>query len=348
MTWRVDYLMTIEGESRGGQRERELPKGGLVAIEPQKDFLVKEANGGIALRKDLKNRGFDVDDVGASMVYKGALTKDGKQILWVPYARYWSHTIPLGYHTYYVPLTLEDVLSPEEQAARKRAEADAKAAALEAEKEQREAEARAAKARREAELRAEQERREQEQRDREEQRRLAQEMRQQAADDQRRRLEDARQAADAARIQAEIDRLKPPPPAASAPPPTPASPPTPTPPVPDSQLESPRLRLPASSGFKVVEIFGVMGGTKVPFPMALQARLRGDPSAQITVTENPAQGFGLAGDETTWRRYVPSGDTLGHRPDRGVVAWDGTRAVPLDAATLSQMLPPGWQALVYG
>ena len=117
----IEYLLPTEGGDRGGQRERELPKAGLVAIEPQRDFLQKEVNGGLALRRDLRNRGFDVDDVGGSMVYRGALTGDGRPIFWVPYSRWWSHTYPIGYQVYYVPLTLVNEPTPEERAAARRA-----------------------------------------------------------------------------------------------------------------------------------------------------------------------------------------------------------------------------------
>ncbi|MFO0578996.1 MAG: hypothetical protein U1A78_33750 [Polyangia bacterium] len=346
MTWTVDYLMSIEGGDRGGQRERELPKAGLVALEPQRDFLMKESNGGLALRRDLRNRGFDVDDVAGSTVYKGKLTGDGKQIFWVPYSRWWSHTHPVGYHVYYVPVTLTNELSPEEQAAQKRLEAAQKQAAAEAEKERKEAEERAARERKEAERAAEIERRERELRERDEQKRAADELRRQTLEDQRQRLEDARQQIEVARLQAEIDRAKRD--AAGitddvhqvfrAAVGVPIDPLAPT----------ERPSLPPGSGFKVVEIYGVVQGGKVPFPVAVQARMAGDGAAQILATDSPGTGFGLAGDFATWQRYVPSGETLGHPPGRGVVAWDGQRPVPLDVGTLSRMLPPGWQGLVYG
>lgn len=347
MAWVVEYFLPTEGGDRGGQRERELPKGGLTPIEPQKTFLQRESNGGLALRRDLRNRGFDVDDVGDKMVYRGAITSDGKQILWVPYSRWWSYTHPVGYQTYYVPLTLVNEPTPEERAALRRAAELAAKEAAEAERVRREREAQEAKDRREREAQEEKERREREAEEkkdlrereriaeaerrereakiREEQQQLELETRRQALEDQKKRIEEARAQAELARAQAEIDRARREAEALAAPP---------TP--------------PAAGPFKTLEIFGVMAGQKVPLPVALRARQAGDPSASLKVTESAQEGFGLAGDLAQWKRFVPSGDTLGHRADRGVLAWDGQRAVPVDASTLGGLFQPGWQSLVYG
>lgn len=343
MAWAIEYLLPTEGGDRGGQRERELPKAGLTAIEPQKDFLQKESNGGLALRRDLRNRGFDVDDVASSMVYRGKLTSDGRQILWVPYARYWSHTYPLGYQVYYVPLTLENEPTPEEKAAARRtaevarkeqAELDRLQREREAQeqKDAREREAQEAKERKERERIAEAERREQESKLRAAQQELELQARRQALEDQQRRMEELRAQAEAARAQAELDRLKREADASLQP----------------SVIGTMSPPAPPPAGFKTLEIFGVLNGQKVPLPLALRARQAGDPSAGLKVTESAQEGFGLAGDFAQWKRFVPSGETLGHRADRGVLAWDGQRAAPVDASTLGGLLQPGWQAVVYG
>ena len=146
-------------------------------------------------------------------------------------------------------------------------------------------------------------------------------------------MEELRAQAEAARAQAELDRLK-----REAEESTGQPSVTPTLP-PEARRDA---------GFKTLELFGLLNGQKVPLPLALRARQAGDPSASLKVTESTQEGFGLAGDFAQWKRFVPSGESLGHRADRGVLAWDGQRAVPVDASTLGGLFQPGWQSLVYG
>ena len=104
--------------------------------------------------------------------------------------------------------------------------------------------------------------------------------------------------------------------------------------------------------FRTVELYGVMGGARVPLTSAVSmagGMPQVQPGARVMVGEVPADGFGLAGVPGRWSAYYAgrSPAEFGLDADKGVLASDGSRGWALTATFLSQIFGAGWRAVIY-
>lgn len=107
-------------------------------------------------------------------------------------------------------------------------------------------------------------------------------------------------------------------------------------------------------GTRTLELFGMMGGARVPLASVVSVdRVTGAaaviPGGRVLVGDSPADGFGLGGYPGRWQMYYP-----GHSPaefgldaDKAVMGSDGSRGWALDARFLSQVFGSGWRMAVY-
>jgi len=107
-------------------------------------------------------------------------------------------------------------------------------------------------------------------------------------------------------------------------------------------------------GMKTYEVFAVYSGRSVPLTQAINfdratGRLLGvNTGFRVLVTDSAIEGFGLSGMPGRWSSFVGgSPTTYGLDPDRGVLAWDGSRGQVLNSAFLSQMFGSDWRGAVY-
>jgi hypothetical protein len=106
------------------------------------------------------------------------------------------------------------------------------------------------------------------------------------------------------------------------------------------------------AAFRTVELYGVMGGARVPLTSAVSmagGMPQVQPGARVMVGEVPADGFGLAGVPGRWSAYYAgrSPAEFGLDADKGVLASDGSRGWALTATFLSQIFGAGWRAVIY-
>ena len=116
---------------------------------------------------------------------------------------------------------------------------------------------------------------------------------------------------------------------------------------------SPASTTPAASGMRTYEVFGVYGGRPAPLTQAVNfdrasGRVLGvNTGFRVMVTDQPSEGFGLAGTPGRWASFVSGSPTaFGLDADRGILAWDGSRGQALPAAYLSQLFGD-WRGAVY-
>lgn len=105
------------------------------------------------------------------------------------------------------------------------------------------------------------------------------------------------------------------------------------------------------------ELYGTMGGRKVPFESILiysRGRYRARPGARIMVGTSARQGYGLGGRPGAWSRIYTdpingSPASYGLDSDKGVMYWDQHNRRPYAVApgTLASIFGPAWRTQVY-
>jgi len=101
--YKITWLMPLGMGGGYGVKEADMPKG-MENAGNQGEWL-NNTEYGMAVWQALKGAGFDVVDVRESPVF--VQRKQGRTVYWVPYARWWQHTHPVGYKTHYIPVRVE-------------------------------------------------------------------------------------------------------------------------------------------------------------------------------------------------------------------------------------------------
>ena len=104
---------------------------------------------------------------------------------------------------------------------------------------------------------------------------------------------------------------------------------------------------------RTYEIFGTQQGRLVPLSAILRirdGRKQLMPGAQVFVTDQASQGFGLAGEPGRWAELYPDEDPAryGLDSDKPVLASDGGRGWVVDAHYLALIFGAEWRRVVYG
>jgi hypothetical protein len=104
--------------------------------------------------------------------------------------------------------------------------------------------------------------------------------------------------------------------------------------------------------FRTFELFGWLGGARVPLRQVLQLDGNGRysvvPNARVMVSQSSSEGFGLGGVPGQWSSYYTAAPSLyGLDNDKAVLASDGVRGWVLDSNFLTQIFGVGWRAAVY-
>jgi hypothetical protein len=109
---------------------------------------------------------------------------------------------------------------------------------------------------------------------------------------------------------------------------------------------------PTTAGLRTYEVFGLLNGSKVPLTQAVvfqNGRYVFVPGGQAMATDNPGEGFGLAGIPGGFGVYHKgeSPTSYGQDPDKAVMGWTGTRGYAIPASTLTQMFGNDWRTKIY-
>ena len=104
---------------------------------------------------------------------------------------------------------------------------------------------------------------------------------------------------------------------------------------------------------RTYEIFGTQQGRLVPLSAILRVRdgrKQLTLGAQVFVTDQASQGFGLAGEPGWWADLYPGEDPAryGLDSDKPVLASDGVRGWVVDAHYLALIFGAEWRRVVYG
>jgi hypothetical protein len=104
---------------------------------------------------------------------------------------------------------------------------------------------------------------------------------------------------------------------------------------------------------RTYEIFGKQKGRVVPLAEILQIRAgikKLTPGAQVLLTDQESQGFGLGGEPGLWEDLYPGVDPAlyGLDSDKPVLASDGSRGWVVDAHYLAMIFGAEWRRIVYG
>ena len=104
---------------------------------------------------------------------------------------------------------------------------------------------------------------------------------------------------------------------------------------------------------RTYELFGRHKGRLVPLAEILQVRAGSKqltPGAQVLVTDQESQGFGLAGEPGLWQDLYPGVDPAlyGLDSDKPILASDGSRGWVVDAHYLAMIFGAQWRRVVYG
>ena len=107
------------------------------------------------------------------------------------------------------------------------------------------------------------------------------------------------------------------------------------------------------SAVRTYEIFGKHKGRVVPLAEILQVRAgtkQLTPGAQVLLTDQESQGFGLGGEPGLWEDLYPGVDpgVYGLDSDKPVLASDGSRGWAVDAHYLAMIFGVHWRRVVYG
>ena len=111
--------------------------------------------------------------------------------------------------------------------------------------------------------------------------------------------------------------------------------------------------MPTGGSMKTYEVFGVLNGRPAPLTAAVNfdratGRVLGvNAGYRVMATDSPSEGFGLAGSPGRWSSFVTQSPLFyGLDPDRGILAWDGSRGQVLNASYLLQLFGD-WRQAVY-
>ncbi len=111
--------------------------------------------------------------------------------------------------------------------------------------------------------------------------------------------------------------------------------------------------MPTGGSMKTYEVFGVLNGRPAPLTAAVNfdratGRVLGvNAGYRVMATDSPSEGFGLAGSPGRWSSFVSQSPLFyGLDPDRGILAWDGSRGQVLNASYLLQLFGD-WRQAVY-
>jgi hypothetical protein len=103
---------------------------------------------------------------------------------------------------------------------------------------------------------------------------------------------------------------------------------------------------------KTYEVFGVYNGRPAPLTQAVNfdratGKVLGvNAGYRVMATDSPSEGFGLAGSPGRWSSFVTQSPLFyGLDPDRGILAWDGSRGQVLNASYLLQLFGDWRQGL---
>ena len=104
---------------------------------------------------------------------------------------------------------------------------------------------------------------------------------------------------------------------------------------------------------RTYEIFGRHKGRVVPLAEILQVRAgqrQLTPGAQVLLTDQESQGFGLGGEPGLWEDLYPGVDPAlyGLDSDKPILASDGSRGWVVDAHYLAMIFGVNWRRVVYG
>lgn len=100
------------------------------------------------------------------------------------------------------------------------------------------------------------------------------------------------------------------------------------------------------------EIYGRMDGRKVPLWKELSfdgANFHIKQGGRILISHNSAEGYGLGGTPGSWTRLYGnrSPSDWGLDADKGIVAFDGSRAYAVPATQLVEIFGATWRQIVY-
>lgn len=109
----------------------------------------------------------------------------------------------------------------------------------------------------------------------------------------------------------------------------------------------------AGSIVRTYELFGRHKGGVVPLAEILRIRAgikQLTPGAQVLVTDQESQGFGLGGEPGLWQDLYPNVDPAlyGLDSDKPILASDGSRGWVVDAHYLAMIFGAQWRRVVYG
>ena len=100
------------------------------------------------------------------------------------------------------------------------------------------------------------------------------------------------------------------------------------------------------------EIYGRLNGRQIPLwkelsfdGMVFHIKQGG----RILISHSPAEGYGLGGTPGSWAQLygIRSPADWGLDPDKGVVAFDGSRAYAVPGTQLVEIFGTGWRQIVY-
>jgi len=109
----------------------------------------------------------------------------------------------------------------------------------------------------------------------------------------------------------------------------------------------------AGSVVRTYELFGRHQGRLVPLAEILRIRAgikQLTPGAQVLVSDQQSQGFGLGGEPGLWEDLYPGVNPVayGLDSDKPVLASDGARGWVVDAHYLAMIFGAHWRRVVYG
>lgn len=108
-----------------------------------------------------------------------------------------------------------------------------------------------------------------------------------------------------------------------------------------------------ASGVSVTyEIYGRLNGRQLPLWKELRfdgARFHLQQGGRILIGHSAAEGYGLGGTPGSWPKLygTRSPSDWGLDPDKGVVAFDGSRGYAVPATQLVEIFGSGWRQVVY-
>lgn len=100
------------------------------------------------------------------------------------------------------------------------------------------------------------------------------------------------------------------------------------------------------------EIYGRMNGRQIPLWKELSfdgVSFHIKQGGRILISHNPAEGYGFGGIPGSWTKLYGSRSPAdwGQDPDKGVVAFDGSRSYAIPAMQLVEIFGGGWRQIVY-